>query len=380
MPVVMRATVEGQSQEVVAPDLNDEDWLELRTEHQRIRHRSSASLCRCSNCGHALHPKQMRTTRFFAHNPDPDNPCPLRVMDHSESPDHRNLKLSIYRAVKREPGWDAMIESIAPEKDPVTKKPIIVDVTAERRRNIPARDEVPRVQGWEVQLGSLDEGKALERQEVRQRWLGRCTWVTRSDRASWADRIPWYQVRTVDELELVVDGVNRWDQAAGTYVNEEPFPADQMVGYMLRGAFWAQDAGWRLEFANQPGHRGQRRRSQSTRSMVGEYCDRLGRLPEEIRRWSDADWRRYAPLAHEKRNRGETLTDLERIAISRFPTVDSELAGHEFEPHIVLPYRQDDLKPCFHCRQPVAVSVAADYPLHHHCAWHIARQEECSYV
>ena len=375
--MVMKAMIEGRSSEVVAADLPPDEWLNLRTEHQRVRHRVKSPLCTCCDCGYPVHPKQRGLTRFFAHNPDPDNPCPLRAAEHSETPDHRNLKLAIYRAARQEPGWDATMETIAPEKDPVTKRPVIVDVTAKRRAGQPLANWTAPIQGWEIQVSPQDEGTALERQEQRMRWLGRCTWVTRADRPAWADRIPWYQVKQADAKELVVDGVARWDPLAGDYVNEEPFPAEQMVGYILRGALWAQPEGWLLDYAAEPRARRKRQTSLSSRSTVALYCERLKRLPDYARGWTEEDWRQYAPLALDRRRRGEPLTDLDVIAISHQPALATQLDSPELGPSAPWAGNPAAIRPCIHCRQPVVVSVAADYPLHHHCAWHRARRDQC---
>lgn len=375
--MVMKAAVTGRSDPVIADDLPDPEWYELRTEHHRVRHRAKNSLCSCVDCGHPVHPKQVRDTRFFAHNPDPANPCPLKILEAGESPDHRHLKLSIFKAVRREPGWEAEIESSSPESDPVTKKPVVIDVVARRRARQAAASWTPRVQGWEVQLGPMDRGKAEERQEFRRRWLGLCTWVTRSDRRSWADTVPWYQVRKAGEEgpELVVDGVTRWSPRLGAYVNEGPFPADLMVGYMLRGALWA-DGHWMLDYVAEPRSHKRLPRSEPTKALVAEYCDRANRIPEEARGWTGEDWARYAPMAYYRRQAGEQLTPLDHMAIARCPGFEidrqAELAQMYPADHVL-----DNRPRCVHCDQVVSISVEADYALHHHCAWHLQRGTRC---
>ena len=373
----MKAVVEGRTSEVVAADLPEEEWVDLKTEHQRVRHRMKSSLCRCTDCGYPLHPKQRGLTRFFAHNPDPDNPCPHRAAEQNETPDHRNLKLAIYKAVREEPGWTAKVEVIGPENDPVTKRPVIVDVTAERHRGQVLPNWTEPIQGWEVQVSPQDDGLTLERQEQRMHWLGRCTWVTRKDRPSWADRVPWYQVKQAEGAEVLVDGVGRWDQIVGEYVNEEPFPAELMVRYILRGALWTDETGWLLEYAGEPRSR-RRRASASAGSAVASYCERLKRLPEYAQGWTEEDWRRYAPLAHDRRRRGEPLTDLDEVAISRCPVLASALDSPVLGPLAPCELRDSGrVRPCIQCHQPVVISVAVDYPLHHHCAWHLQRGDEC---
>ena len=310
----MKASVEGRTNVVIAADLPEEEWLELRREHKAVRRRIARPLCSCVDCEHPLHPKQnSRGTRFFAHNPEAPETCPLKVSD-GESPEHQRMKLSIYRAAKRVAGWDADVEVKAPDADPVTGRPVIVDVVARRRDGL-AREWTPPVQGWEVQLTRTHEGDLLDRQEQRDRWLGRCTWIT-TERTPWAPLVPWYQVtlETREHPDLVVDGVNRWEQydeagRGGRYVQEDPFPADSMVGFILRGARWTDIAGWELQFAAGAPQKGPRRsRRESVRGAVAEYCDRMLALPEFARGWTDADWLRYAPVAHDRRRRGESLT------------------------------------------------------------------------
>lgn len=243
--------------------------------------------------------------------------------------------------------------------------------------------EVPRLQGWEIQLAPIDTGHVLERQEFRDRWLGRCTWVTRQ-RPMWSDRLPWYEVAlaTEDHPDLVVDGVVRWElydpknRALGSrYVLEDPFRADVMVPAVLHGARWTEGVGWELDYATAQRRRGPREaRRQSVRGIVAEYCNRTAKLPEFSRSWTETDWWRFAILAHDRRVRGEALTDLDRAAIARCPA--PSLADPLYEASTPALYDSlRDTRPCIICGGIVVVSSSIEFPVHHRCAWYVARGE-----
>lgn len=161
-------------------DTTDEEWTELRFSAAQARRRTGKSLLHCVGCGHPMHPKGNEAgTRWFAHDPDRATDCVLRVLD-GESPKHPYLKELHYRAIKRVRGRRADLEVSAPEPDPLTGRSIVVDVVAERERAHPR--EPASLHGFEIQLGALDQGRVLERQEQREgRWLDRCIWVLRVD-------------------------------------------------------------------------------------------------------------------------------------------------------------------------------------------------------
>ena len=382
----MKANIEGLGEGVVAADMPDTQWTDVRQEHAQVRRtRVSAWLCSCVDCGHPMFPKvSVHGHRFFAHRPGALDSCPLRATD-GESEGHRRRKLAIYRAVTKVRGWTAEIEARAPGLDPITMRPVIVDVVARRTTGASVAANRTPLQGWEVQLSKVDDGHVLNRQQFRERWLDRCTWVT-DYRPSWAQRLPWYQLAgTESRGDLVVDGVFRWDTVRAEDVREDPFPADAMVKYVLRGALWAQDEGWRLEYlrpssANRPRRAALSR--QNVKGVVADYCTRQDVLPAEARGWTDVDWRRYSRIALDRRNHGERLSILDREAIARCPTTDlgddlDELIAAEGIPaydHL------RDTKPCILCGQITVVSISVDFPLHHHCAWHVARGDTCRFA
>lgn len=363
--MVMKANVEGRTDFVVADDLSQEEWLELRREQHAVVRRTKAALCSCVDCGHPLHPKENQLhTRFFAHNPDAPDTCPLKTCD-GESSEHKRLKLGIYRAVKKRAGWDADIEAVAPDADAATGKPVKVDVIATRQKFAPAV-AAPKLQGWEVQLSGLDDGHVLDRQEARDLWLERCTWVTRH-RPSWATLLPWYQVAPANDEhpDLVVDGVFRWEKfteagRGGHFVNEPPFKADLMVAHQLSGAIFAEGFGWLLQADKRKKKGPQVLRRETVKSVVADYCNRTAALPEETRTWTDDDWMRWAAAAHDRVRLGLKPTDLDNAAMVRWPQLSvEELIG-------VADLSQ---RMCVVCQQSVIVSASDEIPIHHRCAW-----------
>jgi hypothetical protein len=376
--MVMKALVEGFSEPVVAEDMTVEQWTDLRRQQASIKRMRGRSPCTCVDCGSPMHPKQNGLeTRFFAHNPAEERPCDLRDATAGESEEHRRLKMAVYRAAKAVQGWECDVEVRDHSRHPVTRKPVVVDVVAKRNTARP-RVDTGALQGFEVQLSTMSEGEALSRQEVRDRWLSRCTWITKHQ-PSWSGQLPWYRIHRADSDDVVVDGVVRWDEQRREYDREEPFPADAMVKYILRGARWVRDIGWELSYARnskgRPARANLKRRD--VRGVVADYCTRFGEAPEFTYRWTDVEWGRYALLALERRDRGEPLSDLDRLAITRCPMLDlaSEnanggISGEVFD-HLL------DRFPCIICHDLVVVSVAVEFPVHHHCAWHIARGDFC---
>jgi hypothetical protein len=381
----MKAVAEELSDVVVAVDVEPAHWLALKREHQIVRQQLKTKwLFRCPDCDHPVYPKNSPLgTQFFAHAPDAPDTCPLKALE-GESAEHKQLKAEIYRAARRVSGWTAELEAKAPEADPNSGKPVVVDVVARRTRDTGTPGGIQPLQGWEVQLATIDDGRVLTRQELRERWLGRCTWVTRQ-RPRWSGRLPWYQVAQLDDdRHLVVDGVVRWDESTGDFVREDPFQSDAMVRYILRGALWVQDVGWQLHTASRSAAASQRQRRlalspQKVRGVVAEYCDRMRALPESTRAWTDADWYRYAKHAHDRRAHGEKLSLVDRAALGRFPTLelyesdDIESLFAETQAFDAL----HDQKPCMICGEIAVTSASFDFPLHHHCAWHVARGDSC---
>ncbi|MEY2476786.1 MAG: hypothetical protein QOG87_2101 [Actinomycetota bacterium] len=372
--------MEGRTDPVVSVDVAEPEWVDLQRQHHDVRRRLHAPLFTCVDCHHPLHPKRNeRGTQFFAHNPDAPDTCPLKALEHSESPEHQRLKVAIYRAAKRTGGWDADIEVPAPDPDPITGKPVRVDVVAKRQAPGPAGS--PALQGWEVQLSPIVEGHVLSRQEHRDRFLDRCTWVTRS-RPAWAESLPWYQIapKTDDHVDLVVGGVVRWVEygagRGGDYFDEDPFPQDDMVRYVLRGARWTQDIGWELRdttTARRPGQRQPRR--ESVQGIVADYCNRTIALPEYTREWSDRDWFNYSKVAHDRRQHNERLGELELEAIFRFPA-PGLLEGADLEALTLRAFDHlTDTRPCILCGDVVVVSASVEFPVHHRCAWYTVKGE-----
>lgn len=385
----MKAVAEEFADVVVAVDVQPVHWLELKRQHQIVRRQVKAKwLFQCPDCGHPLCPKNSQLgTQFFAHAPDAPATCPLKALE-GESPEHKQLKVEIYRAARRVSGWTAELEAKAPEADPISGRPVVIDVVARRTREAGTPGGTQPLQGWEVQLSTIDEGRVLTRQELRDRWLGRCTWVTRQ-KPRWSGRLPWYQVaRTGDDRHLVVDGVVRWDEKAGDYVREDPFQSETMVRYILRGALWVQDIGWQFQPSTPGAAAGSKRlqhlalSTQNVRGVVAEYCDRMRALPDLTRRWTDADWFRYAKTAHDRRAHGEKLSLIDRTAIARFPAL--ELYETDDVASLLAdttPYdSQHDAKPCIICGKIATTSASFDFPLHHHCAWHVAQGDTCKFA
>lgn len=368
--MVMKANMEGSTGVVVAEDLSQEEWLERRQQYSAVSRRTKAPLFSCVDCYHPLHPKENHHhTRFFAHNPDAPDTCPLKTCD-GESPEHKRLKLGIYRTIKKMSGWDADIEAVAPAPDVATGKPIKVDVTATRQKLAP-RVSVPKLQGWEVQLSGIDDGHVLDRQEARDLWLERCTWVTRH-RPSWAQLLPWYQVSpaTDEHPDLVVDGVFRWEEyggvgTGGRDVHEPPFPAELMVKHQLRGAVFVQGFGWRLQDTGPTRKRQPPQRRETVKGVVAAYCERTNALPEECRGWSDEAWQTWAAVAREKHNHGEKLDGVDVEAMVRWPELSPP------RPSLFAADYVEQL--CLLCGQPVVVPISDETPIHHRCAWEASR-------
>jgi hypothetical protein len=386
--MVMKAQVEGEQEPVIAADLSNDEWLELRVRSQKnTRSGGRSRTCFCVDCGHPVHPRQHpRTpTRYFQHNPDTERICDLAAG--GEGPEHARLKTAVYRAAKKTRGWTADVEVPTGERDQDTGRPAIVDVVATRHgATSPARDDR---RAFEVQLSSLAIGHLMSRQDIRERFAARSVWVTER-RFEWSSKVPWYQVakETPKHPYLVVDGVLAWNEHFGEYRPVSAFPADRMVGHVLRDRLpWIDFiGGWRTDAADVG--RSERTRqllmgfgpessARTSAGRVAEWCDRTAIVPDYARGWTDEEWRRYARHAHERRRSGDDLSELDYAAIVRFPLVEEledpidELLVPAYDP-------MTDRRPCTHCGKVVDVSVAADYPLHHHCEWHLRRGDICT--
>lgn len=379
--MVMKAILDGFAEPIVSIDMADEEWRQVRygyTREKRRRGKYGSNLF-CPDCAHPLYPKQNeRGTRFFAHMPDAPDTCPLKAVE-GESPEHRLLKIAIYRTARKVKGWTADLEVRAPEADPLTGHPVVVDVVAKREAAPIAAGG--GLQGWEVQTTAMDEGTAMERQEHRDRWLSRCTWVTRT-RPQWAERLPWYEVqmRTEHHGDLVVDGVVEWHELGGgrggVFEPVGPFPHEQMVRSVLRGALWQDGIGWQLRPDGKPRTAGRRLpRKESIKRSVAAYCAREQHVPDIARNWSETEWQRCAVAAFARRDRGERLTDVHISALARFaaltalPDVDENAYGGGYD-HLT------DAWPCVLCGEIVIVSDSHDYPMHHACRWRAQRRAE----
>ncbi len=127
--MVMTVVPPDGSEPIVSVDLEPDQWVELKRQHQSVRRAVQGQwLFRCVEGHHPLIPKTNSLgTQFFAHAPDPPAECVLKTLD-GESPEHRLLKVAIYRAARRVSGWTGALEVATPEPDPLTNRPVIVDV------------------------------------------------------------------------------------------------------------------------------------------------------------------------------------------------------------------------------------------------------------
>jgi hypothetical protein len=386
--MVMKARVEGEPHPVIAADLSNDEWLELRVRAQKTARSGGRSrTCFCVDCGYPVHPRQHpRTpTRYFQHNPDSERTCDLAAG--GEGPEHARLKTAVYRAAKRTRGWTADVEVPTGDRDNDTGRPAIVDVLATRDGVAsPTRDDR---RAFEVQLSSLHIGRLVSRQQIRERFAARSVWVTER-RFEWSSKVPWFQVakETPAHPYLVVDGVLSWDDGAGEFRPVPAFPASRMVPLVLRERLpWVDFiGGWRADGAD-AGRLARTRRllagsgsataARSSTGRAAEWCDRTLVVPDVARGWSEEEWRRYARHAHERRRSGADLSDLDFAALVRFPLLEDlddpidDLVLASYDP-------MTDRRPCTHCGKVVDVTAAADYPLHHHCEWHLRRGDVCT--
>ena len=127
--MVMKAHVEGLTDPVISLDTEDDEWQELRQAHFEGRRAAGRGPCTCVDCGHPMHPKQITSTgtRVFAHDREAPDNCALKETE-GENLEHRHLKAAIYKAIKAVPGWRPELEVPAPEVDPLTGRPVVVDV------------------------------------------------------------------------------------------------------------------------------------------------------------------------------------------------------------------------------------------------------------
>jgi hypothetical protein len=370
--MVIKSSMEGEPHPVIAAALPDDQWAELQKMVIQARRRGR-DLLRCVDCRHPMYARQAASgTRHFVHTPHGNGACGLTISG-GEGAEHDRLKTVIYKAIKKVRGFDADVEHETSTVDPVTGRPGRVDVVA-----IPA-DRTDGLRGWEVQLSSMTEGQVLTRQESREAYLERCTWVTQS-RPRWAHQVPWYRIgHPLLPGDLVTDGVNRevelGDGQGIVYEPLDPFPSDQMVRYILRRrVIWTDVEGWVLD----PGRtriRRHRRQRKSQRGRAAEWCSREEALPEYVARWGDGDWALWARGAHARGEAGEDLSALDEAAIARFPLPDF----FEDETFPRMPFdRLVDQRPCVSCGQLTVVSARADEPIHHHCAMHLARGDACT--
>lgn len=377
--MAMKAHVDREPEAVVAELLEESAWQQLCTDATRAtrRGRGKAYHCWCTECGWGMHPKRisMTGTRFFAHNRGNTFNCSLH---NGETEEHRRLKIDIYRAIRSVPGWSAGIEEATDALDPVTGKPARVDVVAYDDKRPEGRSAKL---GFEVQLSAMTDGQAMDRQEIRERWMERCTWVTKSH-PSWVDRLPWYQVDCLEGSRnyLVIDGVvteGPVEEGGTAFFKVDPFPAQVMVRRMLqRSTYWAEGEGWIMQDA--VGHRRHRRGEpiRGRRELLEDHCHREITVADFALGWSEAEWMRYAAGAHERRRRGTFLTDLDRAAFVRYPFLDMEDLPLYQSP--ALPYdRMSMTLPCIWCGQVVIVTWDSGQPLHHRCRWERERGDRC---
>lgn len=282
---MIKAQLRGEPRPVVASELDEQTWLDLRTASSRTRYvGGQVRLFSCVDCRQPVHPKQSteRGTRWFAHNPGPHGGCALAVVG-GESPEHVRIKTSIYKAAKRVAKWDAEVEVPTGDLDPDTGRPAVVDVVAMRQGiAYPKRDD-RRV--FEVQLSSLNVGDLLNRQEIRERFASRSIWVT-TKRFQWAEQVPWYQIeaKTEQHPDLVVDGVLAQDDASGECSLVPPFEADRMAGLIIGQRMpWIGDlGGFILNYGVRSGRIPKRSSKRpSKRSRVAGWCDRPV-VPDEL--------------------------------------------------------------------------------------------------
>jgi hypothetical protein len=373
--MVMKAGMAGEANPVNSADLERDDWVELRRMYvDAQRARGSSRLLYCLDCGHTLYPREHWRTGspHFAHNPGSPEWCELH--GGGESAEHDRLKTAIYRSIKRVKGFDADMEVETPNVDKITGRPGRVDVVA-----LPVTAGAGELNGWEVQLSPMSEGRALSRQEHREAWLTRCSWVTKS-KPRWASTLPWYRVEKPTErsADLVVEGVQR-EIRADWEVSYEPvdaFPASQMVRYILkRRVDWNDVTGWLLAATRTPSSTGKKKSTAKGRAAA--WCDRELGLPDFVLRWTEEEWQHWALGAHARLLAGERLQHLDEAAIARYPVGDG--LDEDLEPLVFDDYDTlVDIRPCTICLDLVVSSASSAFPIHHHCAWHVGRGDVCS--
>lgn len=336
---MIKAQVRGEATIVIASDIADESWLELRQEANRAK-RLGDRLFTCVDCRQPVHPKEFseRGTRWFAHNPGPHGGCALVTVG-GESPEHVRLKTTIYQAAKKVAKWDADVEVPTGDVDNDTGKPAVVDVVAIRQGVAQIQRDDRRA--FEVQLSALDAGHLLNRQEIRERFASRSTWVT-TKRYQWSAMVPWYQVEPHNEQhpDLVVDGVLSMDEDTGECALVPPFEAYRMVGLILgRRMPWIGDlGGFILNYGAQPGGKAPRRSQvqASKSSRVADWCDRpvvptelaepcavchrASRMPDYSGRLLCHAHFRLAAAWMEKHRRLPTNSELVHMTDQNFPT------------------------------------------------------------
>lgn len=253
---------------VVAPALAEEEWRDYRQWHA-AEQKHGRAVFRCPDCRGRLYPAELTHygTWYFSHyGSDTKKACLLRELD-GESSEHRRLKMVFYQAINSTGGWQADVEVASGDHDEES----VLDVLATRQVPKPERDDR---YGFEVQLSPQNEGVVLNRQEIRERWTARTTWIT-TKKYSWSEHLPWFKIGAADTplADQVIDGVMvQTGDLDYPWVVAEPFPAQDMTRRILRGTVnYASNFGWRL-FADGPVTVRPRRERRG--EFVREGCDR----------------------------------------------------------------------------------------------------------
>ena len=195
--MVLRALFYGEPINLL--DFDRDDITILRRDHEKaLRH--GEHLLACPNCAGNVHPVRYGWgLDILAHDPGQGHTCAIA---RGESARHDSLKRLIAGAADRVKGWTADVEVPGDGVDPDTGRPPIVDVVASRETPLPFE----RPFGWEAQLSPASDASILNRQEVRDLFLERCSWVT-PGRPAWRYQVPWLGIGDDPGTTMVVDGI-----------------------------------------------------------------------------------------------------------------------------------------------------------------------------